>query len=97
MIILFDLDGTLIDSTEAILESFGVAYEKHGRQAPDNELIKAEIGHPLDQPLVATVEVRPADSALTPRQIKGVRRVMAETLQLSGSQDQQTGSIPAML
>jgi phosphoglycolate phosphatase len=48
MIILFDLDGTLIDSTEAILESFGVAYEKHGRQAPDSELIKAEIGHPLD-------------------------------------------------
>ena len=48
MIILFDLDGTLIDSTEAILESFGVAYEKHGREAPDSELIKAEIGHPLD-------------------------------------------------
>ena len=48
MIILFDLDGTLIDSTEAILESFGVAYEKHGRQVPDSERIKAEIGHPLD-------------------------------------------------
>ena len=48
MIILFDLDGTLIDSTEAILESFSVAYEKHGQQAPDSELIKAQIGHPLD-------------------------------------------------
>ena len=48
MIILFDLDGTLIDSTEAILESFGVAYEKHGKQAPENELIKAQIGYPLD-------------------------------------------------
>ena len=48
MIILFDLDGTLIDSTEAILESFGVAYETHGKVAPHSELIKAQIGHPLD-------------------------------------------------
>ena len=48
MIILFDLDGTLIDSTEAILESFQVAYEKHGKQSPHSDLIKAEIGHPLD-------------------------------------------------
>jgi phosphoglycolate phosphatase len=48
MIILFDLDGTLIDSTEAILESFGVAYETHGERVPDEALIKAQIGHPLD-------------------------------------------------
>lgn len=48
MIILFDLDGTLIDSTEAILESFSVAYETHGKVAPDSELIKVQIGHPLD-------------------------------------------------
>lgn len=48
MIILFDLDGTLIDSTEAILESFGVAFKTHGKEAPDDASIKAEIGHPLD-------------------------------------------------
>jgi len=48
MIILFDLDGTLIDSTEAILESFKVAFETHGKAVPDSALIKAEIGHPLD-------------------------------------------------
>ncbi|UFH59472.1 HAD family hydrolase [Sulfurovum mangrovi] len=48
MIILFDLDGTLIDSTEAILESFRVAYETQGDTVPESELIKAEIGHPLD-------------------------------------------------
>lgn len=48
MIILFDLDGTLIDSTEAILESFGVAFQTHGQEVPSNEAIKAEIGHPLD-------------------------------------------------
>lgn len=48
MIILFDLDGTLIDSTEAILESFGVAFQAHGKEVPGDEAIKAEIGHPLD-------------------------------------------------
>ena len=48
MIILFDLDGTLIDSTEAILESFGVAFQTHGKEIPEDEAIKAEIGYPLD-------------------------------------------------
>jgi len=48
MIILFDLDGTLIDSTEAILEGFGVAFRAFGLPVPPDEVIKAEIGHPLD-------------------------------------------------
>ena len=48
MIILFDLDGTLIDSTEAILESFAVAFESFGVAVPKDALIEAEIGHPLD-------------------------------------------------
>ena len=48
MIILFDLDGTLIDSTEAILESFSVAFKSFGEEVPRDELIEAEVGHPLD-------------------------------------------------
>jgi len=47
-IILFDLDGTLIDSTEAILESFSVAFRTFNDDVPSNDAIKAEIGHPLD-------------------------------------------------
>ena len=47
-IILFDLDGTLIDSTEAILESFAVAFKTFKKDVPNDRLIKAEIGHPLD-------------------------------------------------
>lgn len=46
--ILFDLDGTLIDSTDAILESFGVAYETFGKQVPESEQITKLIGYPLD-------------------------------------------------
>jgi len=47
-VILFDLDGTLIDSTEAILESFHKAYEVFDAALPSDEDIKALIGHPLD-------------------------------------------------
>lgn len=56
MIILFDLDGTLIDSTEAILESFDVAFKTFGTAVPDEASIKAEIGHPLDD-MFATLGV----------------------------------------
>lgn len=48
MIILFDLDGTLIDSTEAILESFHNSFKVYNHQAPDDEEIKKLIGYPLD-------------------------------------------------
>jgi len=47
-IILFDLDGTLIDSTEAILESFSEAYAKCGGVVPTDEHIKRLIGLPLE-------------------------------------------------
>lgn len=48
-IMLFDLDGTLIDSTEAILESFhhSLSVLNHAGDLED-EAIKALIGHPLD-------------------------------------------------
>ncbi|WP_281951553.1 HAD family hydrolase [Nitrosophilus kaiyonis] len=46
--ILFDLDGTLIDSTEAILESFDYAFKKINLSTPSKEKILSLIGHPLD-------------------------------------------------
>ena len=48
MIILFDLDGTLIDSTEAILESFHNSFKVHNYLAPKDAEIKSLIGYPLD-------------------------------------------------
>ncbi len=48
MIILFDLDGTLIDSTDAILESFHNSFDIHGATHPSDEDIKKYIGYPLD-------------------------------------------------
>lgn len=47
-IILFDLDGTLIDSTEAILESFYHALRAHREvENVTNEMITSQIGHTL--------------------------------------------------
>ena len=48
-VILFDLDGTLIDSTEAILESFSAAYGDLGAEAPDTGAIVPMIGIPLGE------------------------------------------------
>lgn len=48
MIILFDLDGTLIDSTEAILESFHYSLAVHNLPSQKDDEIKALIGYPLD-------------------------------------------------
>lgn len=48
-IILFDLDGTLIDSTEAILDSFSYSFEKEQFQFQGTQDdIKDLIGYPLD-------------------------------------------------
>jgi len=47
-VILFDLDGTLIDSTDAILKCFDDSFKHFGLQTPADEQIKALIGHPLD-------------------------------------------------
>jgi len=48
MVILFDLDGTLIDSTEAILESFHNSFKVFNEIQRDDKDIKALIGYPLD-------------------------------------------------
>lgn len=48
-IILFDLDGTLIDSTEAILESFHHSLREHGNHTSVSDaMITSQIGHTLE-------------------------------------------------
>ena len=46
--ILFDLDGTLIDSTPAILEGFDVCFNENSIPVPNEDKILSLIGHPLD-------------------------------------------------
>lgn len=48
MIILFDLDGTLIDSSEAIIESFYHSFDYHNFTRPNQADIHCLVGLPLD-------------------------------------------------
>ena len=58
-IILFDLDGTLIDSTEAILESFYHSLHTHGAEKDINDtMITSQIGHTLET-MFAGVGIKP--------------------------------------
>ncbi|WP_299548039.1 HAD family hydrolase [uncultured Helicobacter sp.] len=47
-IILFDLDGTLIDSTEAVYEGFCVAFKHFQKTIPTFESVTSQIGHTLN-------------------------------------------------
>ena len=47
--VLFDLDGTLMDSTEAIVDSWFYAFDALGLPKPDRDLIINTIGYPLRQ------------------------------------------------
>lgn len=47
-IILFDLDGTLIDSTDAIYESFCFSCRENGLDIPACQEVKKTIGHTLN-------------------------------------------------
>ncbi|AKQ63862.1 Phosphoglycolate phosphatase [Myxococcus hansupus] len=46
--ILFDLDGTLVDSLPDIIDSFLHAFARQGLPAPTYAQVRAFIGHPLD-------------------------------------------------
>ena len=48
MIILFDLDGTLIDSTDAIVSTFHHSFKVHDYLHVEDEAIESLIGYPLD-------------------------------------------------
>lgn len=46
--IVFDLDGTLVDSLPDIIDSFRAAFERHGWEAPSERSIGQLIGQPLE-------------------------------------------------
>lgn len=82
-IILFDLDGTLIDSTEAILESFYHSLNTHGEvNNVTDEMITEQIGHPLQTMFAgvgvceANIEVHVATYKLHYREISRFKTFM---------------------
>lgn len=45
--VLFDVDGTLVDSTETIVNGLGDAYERYAGHRPSADILKSTIGMPL--------------------------------------------------
>ena len=46
-LVMFDCDGTLVDSQEMIHYAVTAAFTRHGREAPDREAVKRIVGLPL--------------------------------------------------
>ena len=47
-LLLFDYDGTLVDSAQMIIDGTVEAFKRYGLSTPKAEKIKAWIGHKLD-------------------------------------------------
>ena len=60
--ILFDLDGTIIDSAESILSSFDKVFQKH-KITPLKKLDKHIIGPPLNETFINLIE-KPTDKLI---------------------------------
>ncbi len=73
--VLFDLDGTLTDSTACIVASMAGAMEAHGFAAPARERVVALMGVPLEKS-VGMLDARAG--AVAPDVIATYRRVYAE-------------------
>lgn len=88
MTILFDLDGTLIDSTEAILESFYRTYDLLGGVRPTETVLKALIGHTLED-MYLSVGIAPERTAEYVRTYKAHYRTIsrAKTELLPGARE----------
>jgi pseudouridine-5'-phosphate glycosidase len=70
--VIFDLDGTLVDSPRAIVETFTAAFAAMGVPARDASVIRATIGLPLEQAFSKLMEV-PLDD---PRVVQGVQQYL---------------------
>jgi phosphoglycolate phosphatase len=61
----FDLDGTLIDTPGAIVETFTATFVSMGAEPPDASIIRATIGLPLEQAFGKLMGVSVDDTAVT--------------------------------
>ncbi len=59
--ILFDLDGTIIDSSPGIIEGFRYSLTQHGYEVPDIEVLHSCIGPPLKDSFLKRIGCREED------------------------------------
>lgn len=54
--IFFDLDGTLVDSSKGIQESFEYSFKQLGKECPEDKIIKSFMGPPLEVSFASVLE-----------------------------------------
>ena len=54
--IFFDLDGTLVDSSKGIQESFEYSFKQLGKECPEESIIKSFMGPPLEVSFASVLE-----------------------------------------
>ena len=62
-LVLFDVDGTLVDSQAAIVECMQLTFEAHGRLVPDAGAVRGIIGLSLDHAIARLLGGQPGDVA----------------------------------
>lgn len=62
MLIIFDLDGTIVESGQGIINSFKYSFEKMGLETPTMEELKTYIGPPLLDTFNTKFNFKPEDS-----------------------------------
>ncbi len=79
-VVVFDLDGTLIDSADAVVETAVAAYLAHDLAAPDREAVRQGIGTPLAD-MLALGGVHPSLNAAVTQTYRELYRPIAERLE----------------
>ncbi len=79
-VVIFDLDGTLIDSAEAVVETTVAAYAAHDLDPPDRDAVRQGIGTPLAE-MIARGGVPTALNDAVTQTYRELYRPIAERLE----------------
>jgi len=81
--LIFDLDGTLIDSSEGLVKAINYSLEKMGEPPQTPEAIKPFIGYPLEK-MYPNFTNAPVDELYAHFQVKAAETVVSSTVALPG-------------
>jgi 2-phosphoglycolate phosphatase len=84
--LIFDLDGTLIDSSHGVIEAVRYAYNQIGEAPPTDDAIRRSIGYPLEQLFRETSDA-PVRQLYDHFQVKAATSVVGATVPLDGADE----------
>lgn len=79
--VIFDLDGTLIDSSEGVVAAVNYSLEQMGEKPRPSDIIKAYIGYPLSS-MYPDFTDKPLDQLYSHFQVKAAETVISSTVAL---------------